>query len=245
MADIRLLESHPPTCGFFLHKENRCNDAIEIALLIIAAAGIAVFVTSYFSIPASAGYFGISASVISLLALKVFRSYSSSELDREIDACKSFSDIEAIFTKSTTKVSLFGTRQLTATGINGTSTLDYLALKLEKEVASHLIVEPVFAHRMTTGKTFSYTAEEAKILPNLVTPIFNLFDALELKISTGNIFTRICYWTPRFFKAIADYNDVRSRYDGLGAGMRGTVGPPYDLKTKGKDYMPPRFGFID
>lgn len=245
MPRINYSDSASITCSSFLHKESHCNAAIQIALVTIFALGIALFAASFYAvIPVTIGYCGIGFSAISLVALKIFRSCLSSELDRAIDACTTFSEMEEILDQSTMSVSCLGVRCIKMGNVSGTSTLDYLAIRLEKEIASHLKPEQTITSTMTTGKTFVYDdpADETSG-ERLVNKIDQLFDESERIIDQEkNLFTRICYWAPRFFQSIICYNDIRSRFMGNANTIRDTIGSPHRNSEPGTKSMPSKWG---
>lgn len=244
------IETSPCSCAALLYKENKRNTAIQCALGIIAASGVAISLCAYFSyLPPLAGYCGLGSTATAIIALKIFRSYSSSQLDREIDDCSSFPEIQNIMNKMTMHVTFLGTRKIHIEGYEQLSTLDYLAKKVEKLIASHLKSEEIVTYEMQTGKTFVYEdANERKIGSKVADDIANLFSESEKLINKKNILTRIVYYVPTFFRELICYNDIRSRFGG-NFGISGTTiwsgssrGKSYD--APGNDSMPPRWGAI-
>lgn len=214
------ISSQSFSCATLLYKENCGNKTIQIALGAITALGPPVVLCSHFY-PFSAVVWktAIGSSAVSVITWKIFRSYSSSELDRKIDACTSFDEIQEIMDSAQIRISWVGTRHLIVDGV-GTSTVDHIARRIEQEIAVHLQnIDHAenFPGRFKahfTGKVFVFSTTERKIARVLVNRIEQLFDESEKNIDSRNSFTYLYYYFPRFFKSIAGYNDIRNCYAG-------------------------------
>lgn len=206
-------------CASIFQEENKGNTTIQAALITIVTTAIIFASFSYCGyLPSFVGTISLGFSAIFLISLGIFRSYTSSELDRRIDQCVSFVQLKEILDATEMQVSCLGKRDLV--GDAGQSTVDHLARCVERKIAVHLqdVNNPEsFSNRFHpefTGKTFVFDSSERAVGRQLVADIDQLFNESERIVCDGNPFTYLCYYIPRFFKSMICYNDIRNRYEG-------------------------------
>jgi len=140
------------------------------------ASGVTISLLAYFSyLRPVAKYYGIGASVASLVTLVVFRAFSSSELSRNVKNANSFSELQKVLEGAKVDVSWLGSRNVSVPNIKGTVTVNSVASKVE---------------RMVGERNFSYSEEErstGEALVNNITPLFNESNTL---LQNNNFITK-------------------------------------------------------